>query len=714
MIRGEVLVEHHAVLESHFLGERVAEPHRDAPLELLHRAGGIHHHSHVLRAHHALHLHRPGRGIHFHLRDGRDIRTGIVAERHAEPAFAWRDRRLPAELVGRGLQHAPHSRVLREVELTEADGIHSRLLREHVDVHLAGERVGVGTGRAPRPDPEGMHAVLIRVPAAAHHGPVVRDIVELLRAALAGADHLIAPRNDLLGRVQPRANGDHRRRVERVEEELLGAIPYHSHRFAGRDGEPRRLDRLLRRALPTESAADVGRDDPHLLGRELQRARHLRLQRERSLRARPDGDSSVGTHRRDGRVRLHRRVRDVSLEVLLLDHLHRRLLSVRDVPGFRHRAPLGGALLEMREDRPFVERRGRRTECRLDQPERLVRFVAMFVQHGYDLAVPNHAHARHRFGGLRVDGRELHAVRRRPHDARMQRARRHDVAGILRTPRDLVDRIASRRRRADDLEVRDGFERGLAFDAAFDPLARGELTIRDVLAAVGLRRDHAVLHLEIGRVRAEFLGRHLHEYRACFGRRGTQHRPQRAHAQRPERPHVERAQVGVAEHDIDRRERNVQFLRGELRKRSHDTLPHLDLSHEHGHAPVGPDVNEGVEIGARPLDSRGIPDRAEHSLRGREGEYDEQSRAGELQEVAAVDRVDESPALGDDHFLIDLLHLAPPVDGACDAAAIASMIPACAPHRQRCPSIPFTISSRVGFGLFASSAVPPMIMPGVQ
>ena len=153
-------------------------------------------------------------------------------------------------------------------------------------------------------------------------------------------------------------------------------------------------------------------------------------------------------------------------------------------------------------------------------------------------------------------------------------------------------------------------------------------------------------------------------------------------------------------HDVDRRERHVQLLGRELRERRHGALPHLHLAQEHRHAPVRADVDERVEVRARPLDPRGIPDRAEHALRRREREDHEQPRARELQEVAAVDRVDESPALGNDHLIVALAHFPPPDVAACDAASIASMIPAWAPHRHRCAFHPLHdfLTRRLGVG----------------
>ena len=64
---------------------------------------------------------------------------------------------------------------------------------QHVDLGLAGERVGVGARRAPRADREGMEARRVRAPAAACHGAVVRDVVEVRGPALAGADDVVVP-----------------------------------------------------------------------------------------------------------------------------------------------------------------------------------------------------------------------------------------------------------------------------------------------------------------------------------------------------------------------------------------------------------------------------------------------------------------------------------------------------------------------------------------
>ena len=63
---------------------------------------------------------------------------------------------------------------------------------------------------------------------------VVRDVVEVRRAALARADDEVVPEHDLLRGVEARPDLDHGGGTERVEEELLVAAPHDAHGLAGR------------------------------------------------------------------------------------------------------------------------------------------------------------------------------------------------------------------------------------------------------------------------------------------------------------------------------------------------------------------------------------------------------------------------------------------------------------------------------------------------
>ncbi len=121
----------------------------------------------------------------------------------------------------------------------------------------------------------------------------VRHVVEQLRPAVAGEVHVVVPQRDLPGGVHGRRDPDDRRRVERVEEELLLPRVRHLHRPAGRLREARRLLGLAPRALAPEAAAHVGREDPHALRIERERLGEPVAGRERGLRRGPDGEPPV-------------------------------------------------------------------------------------------------------------------------------------------------------------------------------------------------------------------------------------------------------------------------------------------------------------------------------------------------------------------------------------------------------------------------------------
>jgi len=82
---------------------------------------------------------------------------------------------------------------------------------------------------------------------------MVRDVVEVRGAAVARAGHFEIPKRDLALGGQPGADLHHGRRTERIEEELLRAVPDHLHGFAGDLGQARRVHRLRRRRLASET-----------------------------------------------------------------------------------------------------------------------------------------------------------------------------------------------------------------------------------------------------------------------------------------------------------------------------------------------------------------------------------------------------------------------------------------------------------------------------
>ena len=290
-------------------------------------------------------------------------------------------------------------------------------------MHLAGERVRVRARRAPRPDPERMHAVLVARSSRRARPSCGSRRRRTARAALAGADHLVVPRDDLLRRVHAGADVDDRRRVERVEEELLRAVPHDAHRLAGRDREPRRLDRLLRRAL----AAEARRRRYGVMTRTFSvgsfsaRATCVCSGNGVCVLAHTVTFPSAATAATAECVSIGA-CATYPLRYFCSTTCAAAFSPSRDVAAFRDRAAVGRGLLEVREDGVIVECRRRRAVRRLHELAAPVRLVAMLVQHGDELAVTDHADARHRPRRLSCPSRR--AGRRAPADARSARATR--------------------------------------------------------------------------------------------------------------------------------------------------------------------------------------------------------------------------------------------------------------------------------------------------
>ena len=293
----------------------------------------------VLSADHALHAHSSGASIDRHFGHRRHPRTQINSARDARAPAARSFARFPAETLRGGFEYAPHARVGQVVE-PELERVHAGLHRQRVDVRFARERVGVDRRSAPRPRGERVHA-LLAAPVAGGDRALVGHVVELLRLPVARGDHVKIPESDFSGGGEPGADLHHRRRTERVEEELLAAVPDHLHRLAGDPGQPRRLDRLPGGALAAESTAHIRRHDADVAGLHTERLGHLKPHRERRLRAGPDGRFAVLDHRRRG-MGLHGRMRDVAVQIRLLLDRAREFLALAQVAGLGDDLP-GGA-----------------------------------------------------------------------------------------------------------------------------------------------------------------------------------------------------------------------------------------------------------------------------------------------------------------------------------------------------------------------------------
>ena len=101
--------------------------------------------------------------------------------------------------------------------------------------------------------------------------------------------------------------------------------------LAGGLGQPGGLDRLLAGALAAETAADEGRDDPHVVRGEAQGLGDPVSGREGGLGGDPDG-RLVALDLSQGRVGLDGRMGLVAVEIGLLDHDLRLLLALVELP----------------------------------------------------------------------------------------------------------------------------------------------------------------------------------------------------------------------------------------------------------------------------------------------------------------------------------------------------------------------------------------------
>ncbi len=211
---------------------------------------------------------------------------------------------------------------------------------------FARERVGVDRRRAPRPDRERVQSRgPASAPAARRGGPLVRDVVELLRLAVAGAvDHEI-PERDLARGGQTRADLHHRRRPERVVEELLGAVPDHLHGPARRLGQPRRFDGLRRDALfPPKPPPTYGVTTRTFCGAKPSACATCCFTGNgvcvpAHTVALPPSIAAVAE------CGLHRRVRHVAVEIGLLDDRRREFLALPRGCRSHARCCAGGAVL---------------------------------------------------------------------------------------------------------------------------------------------------------------------------------------------------------------------------------------------------------------------------------------------------------------------------------------------------------------------------------
>src|SRR5208337_5435060 len=159
------------------------------------------------------------------------------------------------------------------------------------------------------------------------------DVVELRRASFSGEIHTVVPKRD-----QPRFRDsgldlDEGGRTEGVIEELLRPSPDYLYWFSGQLGQPDRLEGLLIVALPSEGPADIGCDDPHILRRQAEKRSRRVFQSEGRLRGGPQAHL-VSFDLRQSRVRFDGGVRDVTVQVRLLEHIVSCISPLAEIPTF--------------------------------------------------------------------------------------------------------------------------------------------------------------------------------------------------------------------------------------------------------------------------------------------------------------------------------------------------------------------------------------------
>ena len=476
-----------------------------------------------------------------------------------------------------------------------------------------------------------MELAVVAAPASRHPNDDVGDGIEHLGAAVAGGDDAVVPERDPPGLVEGGRDLDHRRWVEGVVEELLGAAPGDLHWFAHDLGEARRLDRLQAGALAAEAAANVGRDHPDLLGRHPQLGGDPIPGRERRLGRGPHRHDAV-LELGDGGVRLHRRVGHVALA-------ERRGVDTRcggfgggDVALAAHHLTRARGLDQVLEYGLVVERRARLLPRGVRQGQRLRRRLGVGVENGDEAVLVEDDRAGHLGRRGHVKLAERGAVHRRAQEARVEHAGPADVAGVLRGPGDLGDRVEALGGAAHHGELGDLAQHRDVVDGAQDPPPLGELAEGDPPGAIAGHRNHAVHNGEGSALHAELLGREAQHHGARLGRGGAQGGAKHARRQRPERAHVVRAAIGVAHDHVDRLEGDAQLLGDHLGLRGHHPLPHLDLAGEDGDPPVLADPEIRVEV--LRVDPAALL--AEEG-RWAEGDHDHHATAHGLDELAPVD-----------------------------------------------------------------------------
>ena len=480
---------------------------------------------------------------------------------------------------------------------------------------------------------------------------LVGNVVDGLGAPAPGVIVLVVPEDDLVLRVETRADVIGRGRAESVVEELLFARPGDLHGLAGELSQAGRLDDLSARVLAAEAAADEGRADADVGDVETQGLGDLLLGPEGRLRRGPDfGLVPVDAH--DGRVRLGRGVGDILGEIGSLDRFGRKLGALVEASRLDDDVGPRRDLLQVGENIAVVELRRGWVELGFDEGDSLGRDVRFLVENGDEVAVADDPNARDLLGRGGVGALELGAMGGGPDDRGVKHAGDSDVARELGLAGDFCAGVGSQGWLARDRVRGDGLDRRLLFEADFDLLAADEVGVSHFPRRRGEDEDRAVLRGQRIFGRPEPGRGQANEDAARFGRGLAQSRPEILDAPRPERAGVIGAEGRIAHDHVDRGERHVELLGQHHLERREGALAHLDLAGETGHAVIGADLEVGVGVVGITLAAlsalltvQAVADR----------ENDEETSAGELEELATLEGSLVAMAVGPGHRVFVVL-----------------------------------------------------------
>jgi len=417
-VRVEARVVHLAAVESHFLAERRAQTHDDAPLHLRHQVVWIEDRAALEDLAHASHHDPLLLPVQRDFDAGRHVGALFSAARqaHAHPGLPLLHALGPLEPAGGLFEHRAEARIV-EVRQAEVQRVAARQGGQLVHEALPGEIVGRGRQRAIRPLAQrriGGHVAAARLAGA----------VRRVHRRSAGVDVQEMPARQRALLIQAGLDVDRRGRAEIGPRELLLARPSQRDGAPGGAGQARRLDGRLPSMLAAETAAEIRHHHADLLIGQAEGAGELAVVAERILRPRPHGQRPVAPlrHRRAG---LQRGVLHVGHVVGLPQHAVRpgQLVGKR---------VLGHAAAGMRAQ--VVEHLlARRVRSRLppgrpgDRLQRLPGAMRGGRGHAHELAIAHDDNVLHGLGGLDVDRRQLRAVGGRAQNLAVQHSGQRHV-----------------------------------------------------------------------------------------------------------------------------------------------------------------------------------------------------------------------------------------------------------------------------------------------